>query len=248
VIAIARHGIKSGPEAVVAHRPALNTTPTLEVEAMPEQNPTRPDARYHKRNWRTLPEHWTWVAMRTRCNCPTYKDYAYYGGRGIRVCDRWQTSFENFLADMGPRPSSRHTLDRIDNNGNYEPGNCRWATWKEQSRNKRNSIYVEFEGERITVDELSHRTKIPVGTLHGRHKSGAPLLEPGRLRGESHPLTSLTVADVIDIRSSLAAGASMAEMSRKYGVTPPAIRAIRDRRTWKHVPEQAAVAAVRSSE
>lgn len=80
-------------------------------------------------------EHNSWRAMRNRCNQPSHEHYKYYGGRGIKVCERWD-SFENFLADMGERPKGR-TLDRVDTNGNYEPGNCRWATPTEQVRNQR---------------------------------------------------------------------------------------------------------------
>lgn len=77
----------------------------------------------------------TWVQMRRRCNSPDHKSYKHYGARGIKVCERWQR-FENFLADVGERPKGK-TLDRIDNDGNYEPGNVRWATTKEQAANKR---------------------------------------------------------------------------------------------------------------
>jgi hypothetical protein len=81
-------------------------------------------------------EYRAWHGMKTRCSNPKRSDWKNYGGRGISVCERW-ASFESFLADMGPKPSARHTMDRIDNDGNYEPGNCRWATWDLQSRNKR---------------------------------------------------------------------------------------------------------------
>lgn len=81
----------------------------------------------------------SWSAMRERCRNPRHPGYAYYGGRGITVCERWLNSFANFLADMGPRPEGK-TLDRFPNNdGNYEPGNCRWATARQQQANRRPS-------------------------------------------------------------------------------------------------------------
>lgn len=79
----------------------------------------------------------SWNGMVRRCTNPRHRSYAYYGGRGISICERWLNSFENFLADMGIRPDHL-TLDRIDNDGNYEPGNCRWATKSQQVRNRRN--------------------------------------------------------------------------------------------------------------
>lgn len=85
------------------------------------------------------PLHAAWQSMIKRCTNPKRSDYRLYGGRGIKVCQRWRESFEAFAADMGEKPSLKHSLDRIDSNRDYEPGNCRWATAREQQRNKRTS-------------------------------------------------------------------------------------------------------------
>lgn len=88
----------------------------------------------------TSPEYRAWQSMIRRCESPSHPGFAYWGGRGIKVYDQWRASFDVFLADMGRRPSKTHSLDRINNDGNYEPGNCRWATKKQQVNNRRCSI------------------------------------------------------------------------------------------------------------
>ena len=82
-------------------------------------------------------EYEIWCGMKKRCYNPNYKEFRYYGGRGITICDSWKNSFEAFYQDMDRRPSSKHSIDRVNNDGNYEPSNCRWATIKEQNNNKR---------------------------------------------------------------------------------------------------------------
>lgn len=124
-------------------------------------------------NLKDHPDYAVWSHMKSRCYNEKDKDYKDYGGRGITICDRWRNSFENFLDDMGPRISNRYTIDREDNNGNYEPGNCRWATRKEQSNNRRSNksyrtsipddspIYYKY-GQMITLKEFSEIVGIPL--------------------------------------------------------------------------------------
>lgn len=99
-------------------------------------------------------EYGIWTQMRARCERPSNHAYERYGGRGIRVCERWK-EFSKFIADMGERPSSEYSLDRIDNNGNYEPTNCRWATRAEQSSNRRNNIRVTIDHKEVTLSEAA---------------------------------------------------------------------------------------------
>lgn len=108
-----------------------------------------------------------WYGMRQRCYNPNDKNYSSYGGRGIEVCKRWQESFENFFADMGEAPKGL-TLDRIEVDGNYEPGNCRWATRQTQQRNRRNNPRVNHEGKSVTLVELAERYGITLRALRFR--------------------------------------------------------------------------------
>lgn len=94
--------------------------------------------------------------MRVRCLNVRNTYYKDYGGRGIKICERWN-SYENFLADMGRKPTPAHTIDRIDNEKGYEPGNCRWATPEEQSNNTRKNVFVFYHGERLTIAQLMRK-------------------------------------------------------------------------------------------
>lgn len=116
-------------------------------------------------------EHRIWNAMLNRCRNPKSKNYKYWGGRGIKVCKRWH-KFENFLEDMGKRPSPKHSLDRIDNNQGYSKKNCRWATTFEQNNNKRSNLIIEFRGEKRSRKEWSLITGIASATIWSRWSKG----------------------------------------------------------------------------
>jgi len=96
-------------------------------------------------------EYRIWVLMKSRCYNPKDKGYKNYGGRGIIVSERWKDNFENFLTDMGPRPSKKFSIERQDNDGNYEPGNCHWATDQEQANNRRTNVIVSYKGIDLTI-------------------------------------------------------------------------------------------------
>ena len=124
-----------------------------------------------KSYYKNSTEYSTWVKMRGRCNCVTNPRYSEWGGRGIKVCDRWN-DFSNFLEDMGRKPTPKHSIDRIDNNGHYEPSNCRWATLNEQANNKRSNILMTFKGKTQTMIQWSEELKINYGTLQSRLNTG----------------------------------------------------------------------------
>lgn len=113
-----------------------------------------------------------WRGMRDRCTRPDDSRWARYGGRGIRVCERW-LSFENFLADMGEPPGpGRWTIDRKDNDGHYEPGNCRWASYRTQARNKSNNRVITWRGYTLCLAEWAERLAVPRSLLEGRLRRG----------------------------------------------------------------------------
>lgn len=116
-------------------------------------------------------EYKAWAGMIRRCTTPKPSDRAYYAGRGITVCDRWRDSFVAFYEDMGPKPSPGHSLDRIDNERGYEPGNCRWATRTEQMRNTRGNRRITFQGETLTVVEWEERLGVSRGSVSRRLKT-----------------------------------------------------------------------------
>ena len=114
------------------------------------------------------PERRVWAGMISRCHNENEPCYPRYGGRGIRVCDEWRKDFEAFLAHIGPRPSSAHSIDRIKNERGYEPGNVRWATRKQQSRNRDCVPFYEFAGRRAQLPEFAEIYNLPVDEIRRR--------------------------------------------------------------------------------
>jgi len=122
-----------------------------------------------------IPEHWVWRTMIARCTRPSHKSYDNYGGRGIKVCEKWLNSYEDFFSDMGPRPSEKHSIERRNNNEGYGPENCYWADWKTQGNNKRNTIFIEHDGQMKPLTIVAEITGIHHSVLRKRHFKNEPL-------------------------------------------------------------------------
>jgi hypothetical protein len=157
------------------------------------------------------PEYQVWATILQRCRNPKNAGFQGYGARGIGVDDEWLT-FSNFYRDMGNRPSNSHTVERIDNNGNYGPKNCRWATQKEQSRNKRSNKLIEYNGQVKCVADWNDHLGFGRGVVGSRLLSGWSIEEaletpPGKFP-ESHP-------NAIKYRGKVY---SIAELSREFGI------------------------------
>jgi hypothetical protein len=126
----------------------------------------------HGEGYGQTPEYRAWRSLRGRCLNPRDSHYPDYGGRGITLCKRWHT-YTNFLADMGRRPSSAHSIDRKDNNKGYTPRNCRWATLTQQNRNTRRSVRLRYRGKTRHLMEWAEITGIPYHTLYTRMRKGS---------------------------------------------------------------------------
>lgn len=114
----------------------------------------------------------SWCGAKSRCTNPKNAKFHAYGGRGISICKRWADSFEAFLEDMGPTPAKGMSLERLDVNGNYEPGNCCWATQREQQNNRRNNVIISLNGESLTMAEYCRKHSLNSDKVHQRLKRG----------------------------------------------------------------------------
>ena len=125
----------------------------------------------HARNKKSTPTYSTWKSIKARCLDAKQSSYKYYGAKGIAICDRWM-EFDNFLADMGERPSLNHSIDRIDSTGHYEPGNCRWATAKEQSRNTSRNRMITHNGITLCMAEWAENLGVSFTLVRARLNRG----------------------------------------------------------------------------
>lgn len=189
-----------------------------------------------RERWRSIKQHRAeyriWNDMKTRCYNANSTHYADYGGRGIAICGRWLSSFEDFFSDIGPRPSPEHSIDRIDVNGNYEPSNCRWATQYEQTRNKRNTVKVEFNGQSVPLWSLAEQYNIPTSVVIQRLGRGWRVEDA--LAATRYP--SRIDEDVVrKIRALAAEGVTFSEIGRRLSLGKSTVRRIARGMTRKEV-------------
>lgn len=188
----------------------------------------------HNRKEGATKTYLAWQMMKYRCLNPNCHAYALYGGRGITVCEQWM-QFDGFLRDMGESPDG-YSLDRIDVNGNYEPGNVRWATVIQQARNRRNNNLLQFNGETLTIAEWSEITGLGWETIKSRIKRGWSVgdaltlpvdLNFERRRGERHHNAKLSDAErKLIIELYVPGKMGYKRLAKRFGVTPPTIHKI----------------------
>lgn len=188
--------------------------------------------------------HKTWLGMKNRCRNKNDKSYPRYGGRGITVCDEWSVDFMKFhnWAQANGYDETK-TIDRIDNNAGYSPENCRWADAKEQARNRRSNLSVEYKGETMTLVEVSELTGIEYGTLSRRFQSGdrgERLVRPlnadrTTLRGEKNVKAIITTEIAKEIKLSLMRGETGASIAKRHNVSKHLVYDIKRNKTWKHI-------------
>lgn len=211
----------------IAETGALNYGQTNSCGCLQLQSVTKHGQR---RRSETSSEYISWRCMINRCYSPQVDGYEYYGAKGISVCDRWRLSFSNFFEDMGQKPSKKHTIERDDVFGNYEPANCRWATQKEQDRNKSNSHWIEYNGEKMIASDWARKLGISCGRFllyiksNGLEKAVKYFTDKSELRFND--------ALIKDIYTSTL---TTKEISIKTGISMKRIRMIKNGETFKNI-------------
>ncbi len=192
-------------------------------------NPAVPDLIEERREvpitqW---PEYWPYTGMIKRCKNPNDGSYDKYGGRGISVCDRWENGTEHlsglecFVVDMGEYPGGDYSLDRIDNDGNYTPENCRWATPLQQSRNNRNCRLITHDGKTQSVTEWAEETGVSRSTIYKRLDAGCSVeeaLSPGRVERNDVNLSNDEKKEVSEAYNN--SDSTAKEVGKEYGLKP----------------------------
>lgn len=203
----------------------------------------------------SVPEYWALASLKSRCYLPHHPQYNSYGGRGIGVCDRWRygdgslTAFECFWLDMGPRPSKQYSIDRINNDGHYEPSNCRWATRIEQNRNRRDNHIVEINGERLPLVEAVERfgrakpTTISARIGYGYSEEAAVLTPAFDLRRLPHGAK----LSEDQVRAIFSDQRHHSLVAAEHGISSGAVWGIKSGRSWAYLrlKDQAAKAGGR---
>jgi hypothetical protein len=166
------------------------------------------------------PTYISWTSMKQRCLNPKQPKYKNYGGKGATVCDRWKNSFMSFLEDMGERPEDK-TLDRIDGSGNYEPSNCRWATQKEQNKNKIKS-FIFFNGEKIHYKDLCFKYRVRPTLFKQRINKGFTVKQSLGIDEIKQTCKTLDIPDISKvgkIRWLREKGCTMEDIGKHFGVS-----------------------------
>lgn len=186
---------------------------------------------------RHVPTQKSWSMMIRRCTSPAHDKYAYYGGRGIKVCPQWM-NYDQFVSDMGERPDGT-SLDRINSNGNYEPGNCRWADKMVQASNKSNNRIVVLNGERLHISEAARRVGIRMATIWARLDKGwtdeqalhTPILKNGfdvnAPKQQRNGNTKINAEQRLEILNSVE---TRSQLAKKYNVSKSTIDSVKDKR------------------
>ena len=193
---------------------------------------SKPIVHGHARTGHRSREYVSWQAMLARCLDPKHKSFSRYGGRGIQVCHRWLNSFEAFYQDLGDRPTPTASLEREDSDGDYEPGNCRWATPKEQGRNKRNNVRIAARGKVQTAAEWAEDLGVTPNSLYIRKRKGwsdkDTINTPVKER-----LTPRVAKKIYDEYAK--GNVTLEFLAEKYGSTVPAVQAITSGRNYSLV-------------
>ncbi len=192
------------------------------------------------------PEYGSFNAMKQRCYNRKHKNYALYGGRGIRVSKDWRFSFETFLADMGPKPGPDYSIDRIDTNGHYCKENCKWSTQKEQCNNKRTNNVIDHHGDTFTLTQWAEKLNMKRESLAARlkivptiaeavaYKRKTPKFIPYAEKGESNFNAKITESQVIQIRA-LGGQHTQMQLAKMFSIGKSQVSNILRRKSWTHI-------------